>query len=95
MPREFGNAGEVVSMERSAWFRRCNWRVLVVSFCCVLWSAAAEAVEDTVVVPAWQRFRAEHLSAEQAGRLLITELNCQSCHGAYPGLTLQARQRRF
>lgn len=92
MPREFGNAGEVVSMERSAWFRRCNWRVLVVSFCCVLWSAAAEAVEDTVVVPAWQRFRAEHLSAEQAGRLLITELNCQSCHGAYPGLTLQARQ---
>ncbi len=53
---------------------------------------SVKAEEAVSVVPAWQRFRAEHLTSEQAGRLLISELNCQSCHGSYAGLTVQPRQ---
>ncbi|MCA9051192.1 MAG: c-type cytochrome, partial [Planctomycetaceae bacterium] len=33
------------------------------------------------VVPGYERFREELLSPEAAGMLLISELNCQSCHG--------------
>ncbi|HAP09104.1 MAG TPA: hypothetical protein DCR20_14880, partial [Planctomycetaceae bacterium] len=53
---------------------------------------SVKAEEAVSVVPAWQRFRAAHLTSEQAGRLLISELNCQSCHGSYAGLTVQPRQ---
>ena len=47
---------------------------------------------DGIVVPAYQRFRAEHLNSVDAGRLLISELNCQSCHGSFPGQVLPPRQ---
>jgi len=47
---------------------------------------------DGVVVPAYQRFRGEQLDAVDAGRLLISELNCQSCHGSFGGEVLPPRQ---
>jgi cytochrome c2 len=47
---------------------------------------------DGVVVPAYQRFRSEHLNSVDAGRLLISELNCQSCHGNFPGQVVPPRQ---
>lgn len=47
---------------------------------------------DGVVVPAYQRFRAEQLNSIDAGRLLISELNCQSCHGNFPGQVVPPRQ---
>lgn len=34
------------------------------------------------VVPGYERFREEKLTPIDAGRLLISELNCQSCHGS-------------
>jgi len=79
-------------MERSVFDQRWHVGVLALCFCCLLFSELQAAAEDVAVVPAWQRFRAEHLEAEQAGRLLISELNCQSCHGAYAGLSVQPRQ---
>ena len=47
---------------------------------------------DGIVVPAYQRFRADHLNSVDAGRLLISELNCQSCHGTFAGEVLPPRQ---
>ncbi|MCP4172269.1 MAG: c-type cytochrome, partial [Fuerstiella sp.] len=49
--------------------------------------SAASAQDNTtaikhVVVPGYERFRADQLSAIAAGKLLISELNCQSCHGS-------------
>ncbi len=41
------------------------------------------AEEAETIVPAYTRFRADHLQADEAGRLLISELNCQSCHGEF------------
>jgi mono/diheme cytochrome c family protein len=60
----------------------------------LLWSAAflRSTAADEIVVPAYQRFRAEHLNSVDAGRLLISELNCQSCHGAFAGQVLPPRQ---
>jgi len=79
-------------MERFAFDQRWSVWVLALCFCGMLFPTLHGAEENVAVVPAWQRFRAEHLSAEQAGRLLISELNCQSCHGAYAGLSVQPRQ---
>ncbi len=45
-----------------------------------------------VKVPAWQRFQAGQISDVAGGRLLISELNCQSCHGDLPGITAAPRQ---
>ncbi len=53
--------------------------------------ARAMAAEG-IVVPAYQRFRADHLNSVDAGRLLISELNCQSCHGTFAGAVLPPRQ---
>lgn len=53
---------------------------------------SATTAADGIVVPAYQRFRAEHLNSVDAGRLLISELNCQSCHGNFPGQLLAPRQ---
>ena len=47
---------------------------------------------EGIVVPAYQRFRADNLNAVDAGRLLISELNCQSCHGTFAGEVLPPRQ---
>ncbi len=47
---------------------------------------------DGVVVPAYQRFRGEQLNSVDAGRLLISELNCQSCHGSFGDEVLSPRQ---
>ncbi len=60
----------------------------------LLWLAlgAPSFASDGVVVPAYQRFRADHLNSVDAGRLLISELNCQSCHGAFTGEVLPPRQ---
>lgn len=44
------------------------------------------------IVPTYERFRAENLSSVDAGRLLISELNCQSCHGVILPETLPQRQ---
>ena len=52
--------------------------------------AAAESPETRV--PGYIRFRGEHLQSAEAGRLLISEMNCQSCHGTFPGLTVPPRQ---
>jgi mono/diheme cytochrome c family protein len=45
-----------------------------------------------VVVPAYERFRDNQLSSTAAGRLLISELNCQSCHGPAMSSALPQRQ---
>jgi hypothetical protein len=90
--RGIRNSGETALMERSAFDQRWSVWVLALCFCGMLFPTLHGAEENVAVVPAWQRFRAEHLSAEQAGRLLISELNCQSCHGAYAGLSVQPRQ---
>ncbi len=60
----------------------------------LLWSAAnlRSTAADGIVVPAYQRFRADHLNSVNAGRLLISELNCQSCHGEFEGQVLPPRQ---
>ncbi len=60
----------------------------------LLWVAlgAPSFAADGVVVPAYQRFRADHLNSVDAGRLLISELNCQSCHGTFAGEVLPPRQ---
>lgn len=44
-----------------------------------------------VIVPAYERFRGERLDAVAAGRLLISELNCQACHGVLDGAALAPR----
>ena len=53
---------------------------------------APSIAADGIVVPAYQRFRADHLSSVDAGRLLISELNCPSCHGTFAGEVLPPRQ---
>lgn len=60
----------------------------------LFWQAigAQHVAADGVVVPAYQRFRADHLNSVDAGRLLISELNCQSCHGKFAGEVLPLRQ---
>lgn len=40
----------------------------------------AELPTDRVVVPGYERFRAQQLSSVEAGKLLLSELNCTSCH---------------
>lgn len=50
------------------------------------------AQDSHVVVPGYERFRDERLSPVDAGQLLISELNCQSCHGPISGQVLQPRQ---
>ena len=51
-----------------------------------------QAADQPVIVPAWQRFRASHLEPVEAGRLLISELNCQSCHGELSGQSVSPRE---
>ncbi len=60
----------------------------------LLWSSASlrSTAANEIVVPAYQRFRADHLNSVDAGRLLISELNCQACHGAFSGQVLPPRQ---
>ena len=50
------------------------------------------AADHHVVVPGYERFRAEHLNDVTGGRLLISEMNCQSCHGKLGGDTVPPRQ---
>lgn len=57
-----------------------------------LLAATSAFAADGVVVPAYQRFRSEHLNSVDAGRLLISELNCQSCHGNFAGQVVAPRQ---
>ncbi len=54
-------------------------------------AVGAWSAEPGVLVPGYQRFRGEGLSGAEAGRLLISELNCQSCHGVFPGEVLPPR----
>ena len=59
--------------------------------------SAASAQDDAaranqVVVPGYERFRGSQLSAIAAGKLLISELNCQSCHGSTLKAALPQRQ---
>jgi mono/diheme cytochrome c family protein len=70
---------------------RCSATLLVVA---AEFSSAAAQDAPTVhaVVPAYERFRAENLSSIDAGKLLISELNCQSCHGSILQETLAQRQ---
>lgn len=53
-------------------------------------AVAADPAET--LVPAYARLRSEHLGVPEAGRLLISEMNCQSCHGPFPGLVVAPRQ---
>lgn len=50
------------------------------------------AQDPHVIVPGYERFRGDRLSAVDAGRLLISELNCQSCHGPVSGQIVAPRQ---
>ncbi|MCA9060093.1 MAG: c-type cytochrome, partial [Planctomycetaceae bacterium] len=66
---------------------------------CLLFAACAVALplpsawcqSNFPVVAGYQRFRPE-LSDVEAGRLLLKELNCQSCHGEFEGLQAAARR---
>ncbi len=49
--------------------------------CCVCTSTPASDA-DHVIIPGYERFRSDKLDSLEAGRLLISELNCQSCHGS-------------
>lgn len=57
-------------------------------------SASAQEQDNPrhVLVPSWQRFQSEQLSDVAGGQLLISELNCQSCHGSLPGIAAAPRQ---
>ncbi|MEZ6042451.1 MAG: c-type cytochrome [Planctomycetaceae bacterium] len=56
-------------------------------------SVDAEAMADShAIVPGYERFRVAHLSPAEAGRLLISELNCQSCHGRMNDQVLPPRE---
>lgn len=44
------------------------------------------------IVPGYERFRAEALTPVDAGRLLISEMNCQSCHGRAAAEVLPQRK---
>ena len=52
---------------------------------------ASVAENSHAVVPGYERFRADKLSAVEGGRLLISELNCQSCHGKLDNQILPPR----
>lgn len=55
-------------------------------------ATAQDTAASHAIVPAYERFRAESLSSVDAGNLLISELNCQSCHGSILPKTLPQRQ---
>lgn len=59
---------------------------------CSLVAGGAVAEDVHLIVPGHQRFGGSVLSAEDAGRVLISELNCQSCHGEFAGLPLSTRK---
>ncbi|MEZ6129690.1 MAG: c-type cytochrome [Planctomycetaceae bacterium] len=44
------------------------------------------------IIPGYERFRRDQLSDVDAGRLLISELNCQACHGPLLSASLPARK---
>lgn len=48
----------------------------------ILFHASTDAAPqpEHAIVPGYERFRAEQLSPVEAGRLLLSELNCTSCH---------------
>jgi cytochrome c2 len=66
--------------------------LLVISSTLHLSAQDAKSPTPETLVPAYARFRTEHLQSAEAGRLLIAEMNCQSCHGQFPGLTVVPRQ---
>ncbi len=71
--------------------QRCA--VFILSFTFATLSQAAGFSEDPhSIVPGYERFRGDHLGSADAGRLLISELNCQSCHGPLNGNRLDGRQ---
>ena len=55
-------------------------------------ATAQPAEKPHVIVPGYERFRADRLSDVDAGKLLISELNCQSCHGSILQETLPQRR---
>ncbi|MDG1894746.1 MAG: hypothetical protein P8J37_07550, partial [Fuerstiella sp.] len=58
----------------------------------VTYSQDRIAAPNHVIVPAYERFRDTQLPAATAGRLLISELNCQSCHRSGLSSALPQRQ---
>lgn len=65
--------------------------------CCLLvavscsQSGLAQLPTDRIVVPGYERFRPEQLSSVEAGKLLLSELNCTSCHQLGESLSMPAR----
>ncbi|MCA9065959.1 MAG: hypothetical protein KDA96_22980, partial [Planctomycetaceae bacterium] len=66
-------------------------RVLSVGVILLATICPSPAQETAPVVSGYQRFRSEGLGEIEAGRLLISELNCLSCHGEFGGLSSHAR----
>lgn len=64
----------------------------VVLLCESTLAIGQDGTAQHTIVPAYERFRIDKLSEIDAGRLLISELNCQSCHGKLLGDTLPQRQ---
>ncbi len=48
--------------------------------------------EGRTIIPGYERFRGEQLTAVDGGQLLISEMNCQSCHGKLGGEIISSRQ---
>lgn len=62
-----------------------------VSLSVTLNNHAQAADPDHIIVPGYERFQAD-MNRFDAGRLLISELNCQSCHGVFQKEVLPQRR---
>ena len=72
-----------------------NHKLILAAWCAAssIVTATGMAADNThVIVPGYERFRQEHLSAAQAGDLLISELNCRSCHEISGNSAIRQRQ---
>ena len=52
----------------------------------------AFSADSHAIVPGYERFREDKLPPTDAGRLLVSELNCQSCHGKMDNQVLPPRK---
>lgn len=72
----------------------CRWFLNPVKALLILLPLLSSAVAQdsrSAVIPAYERFRGE-MDAVKGGKLLISEMNCQSCHGSVLPDVLPQRQ---
>ncbi|MCA9086392.1 MAG: hypothetical protein KDA81_20180, partial [Planctomycetaceae bacterium] len=70
-------------------------RLLFTAAVVLIWCLALDvqaADSGHAIIAAYERFRSTDLSDVEAGQLLLSELNCQSCHGPLEGRVLPTRK---